>query len=172
MSINNLAKIKSKSSKRVGRGPGSGKGKTGGKGTKGQNVRGKIPLTHSHYEGGQRPLFKRLPYRRGKGNKSLSKKPLVVNLSALNNLPKNSTVDLKLLIEHKIVDANDARVFGVKILGDGNLAIPLVITLPISKNAAKKVEGAKGKITPFQIKKNQQPKVKKSTAQTGKEVGK
>lgn len=146
MNLNQLPKIKTKGAKRLGRGPGSGRGKTAGRGQKGQNARGKIPITHSHYEGGQRPLFKRLPIRRGKGAKSLSKKPLVVNLEALNNLPKNSEVNLDLLISHRIVDKNDAKTFGVKILGDGNLMIPIIVSLPISKSAAQKVEKAGGKV--------------------------
>lgn len=147
MKLNELTKIKTKGAKRIGRGPGSGKGKTSGKGTKGQNARGKLSLGHSHFEGGQRPLFKRLPYRRGKGNKSLSKKPLVVNLETLNKLPKGSIVDLDILIKHKLIKGSDARMFGVKILGNGDLQNSLTISLPISKSAAKKVEKAGGKIT-------------------------
>lgn len=135
-----------RSAKRIGRGPGSGKGKTAGRGQKGQNARGKIPIGHSHYEGGQRALFKRLPYRRGKGNKSLKNKPLIVDLLALNKLPKNSVVDLKALIENRIVDKNDAQALGVKILGIGELQNALTIKLPISKSAARKVEKAGGKI--------------------------
>lgn len=152
MKLEKLTKIKTKSAKRIGRGPGSGRGKTAGKGTKGQNARGKIPITHSHYEGGQRPLFKRLPYKRGKGNKSLSKKPMIVNLEALNILPKNSIVNLELLINERIVDKNDAEKFGVKILGSGNLQTPLTITLPISKSAAAKVAKSGGQVTKQEIK--------------------
>lgn len=147
MKLNELARIKTKSAKRVGRGPGSGRGKTAGRGQKGQNARGKIPITHPHYEGGQRPLFKRLPYRRGKGNRSLSKKPIAVSLEVLNILPKNSEVNLDLLIKNRIVDKNDAQKFGVKILGNGNLQNALTIALPISKSAAQKVEKAGGKVT-------------------------
>lgn len=147
MKLNELTKIKTKGAKRVGRGPGSGRGKTAGRGQKGQNARGKIPITHSHYEGGQRPLFKRLPYKRGKGNRSLSKKPIAVSLEVLNILPKNSEVNLDLLIKNRIVDKNDAQKFGVKILGNGNLQNSLTIALPISKSAAQKVEKAGGKVT-------------------------
>lgn len=147
MMLNKIVKIKTKRAKRIGRGPGSGKGKTGGKGQKGQNVRGKLPITHSHYEGGQRPLFKRLPYKRGKGNKSLSKKPLIVNLEALNKLPKNTQVTIEVLIENRVVDRNDAKMFGVKILGNGHIENPLIINIPISKSAAQKIEKAGGKIT-------------------------
>jgi len=143
MNLNELPKINNKSSKRIGRGPGSGKGKTGGKGTKGQNVRGKIPITHPHYEGGQRPIFKRLPYKRGKGNSKISKKPITVNLKVLNILPKGSIVDLESLIKFKIVDKDDAIRYGVKILGDGQLEFPLEIKLPMSKSAKQKVEKIK-----------------------------
>lgn len=146
MKLNELPKIKSKSAKRAGRGPGSGRGKTAGRGQKGQNARGKLPITHTHFEGGQRPLFKRLPYKRGKGNRHLSKKPIIVHLEALNILPKNSEVSVDLLIKHRIVDKNDAKTYGVKILGDGNLQNHLTISIPISKSAAQKVEKAGGKV--------------------------
>lgn len=147
MRLNELPKIKSKSTKRVGRGPASGRGKTAGRGQKGQNARGKLPITHAHFEGGQRPLFKRLPYKRGKGNKSLSKKPIVINLEALNILPKNSEVSVDLLIKHRIVNESDAKTYGIKILGNGELQNPLTISAPISKSAARKVEKAGGKVT-------------------------
>lgn len=146
MNLSNLKKIKSKEKRRVGRGPGTGRGKTSGRGTKGQNARGKLSLSHSHFEGGQRSIFKRLPYKRGKGNPKISKKPLVVNLNALNNLPKNSQVDLELLIKHNIIDKNDANLFGVKILGEGDIKIPLTINLTISKTAAEKITKAGGKV--------------------------
>ena len=142
-----MSAITNKKAKRVGRGPGSGKGKTAGRGTKGQNARNKLPITHPHFEGGQRSLIKRLPVRRGKGNPKISKKPLVINLEALNLLPVNiAVVDLETLIKHGIVDAYDAKSFGVKILGDGNLKKPFTISLPISKSAAAKVEKSGGKI--------------------------
>ncbi|KKR55599.1 MAG: 50S ribosomal protein L15 [Candidatus Curtissbacteria bacterium GW2011_GWA1_40_24] len=146
MKLENLSKIAGKNKKRVGRGPGSGKGKTAGRGTKGQKARGGLSIGHSHYEGGQRPLFKRLPYRRGKGNPKITKKPIVVNLEALNLLPAGEKVNLESLIKFKIVDKKDAQIFGVKILGDGKLTKALTISLPISKSAALKVQKAGGKI--------------------------
>lgn len=145
MKLSNLPKINKKRKKIIGRGLGSGKGKTGGKGTKGQNVRGKIPITHSHYEGGQRPIFKRLPYKRGKGNSKISKKPICINLKVLNLLPKGSIVDLESLIKFGIVDKEDALRFGVKVLGDGQLNFPLEIKLPMSKRALQKVAKIKDK---------------------------
>lgn len=147
MDLHNLPAITNKKAKRVGRGPGSGKGKTAGRGTKGQNARNKLPITHPHLEGGQRPLIKRLPYRRGKGNPKISKKPLVINLESLNLLPANiASVDLETLIKHGIVEADDAKSFGVKILGGGNLQRALTISLPISKSAAAKVEKSGSKV--------------------------
>src|SRR3990167_5085133 len=119
MKLSNIPRVKTKSAKRLGRGLGSGKGKTAGRGTKGQKARSKVAITHPHFEGGQRPLFKRLPYHRGKGNSKISKKPLVVKLEALNILPKSEVVNLESLIKYKIVDSDDANRFGVKILGAG-----------------------------------------------------
>lgn len=147
MKLHNLPKIRTKSARRIGRGAGSGRGKTGGRGTKGQKARGKLPITHAHFEGGQRPLFKRLPYRRGKGNAKISNKPLVVNLKALSFIPKGENISLSTLVKYKIVDENDAKKFGVKVLGDGNLANPYTFTdLKISKSAAEKIVKSGGKI--------------------------
>lgn len=146
MKLSQLPKATKKSAKRVGRGIGSGRGKTAGRGTKGQKARGKLSITHPHFEGGQRSLFKRLPLRRGKGNPKISKKPIVVNLKALNILPKNSQVDIDLLVKSQIVGKDDAEKYGVKILGDGQLNIPLIINLPTSKSAAQKIQKAGGKV--------------------------
>lgn len=146
MKLSQLPAITKKSAKRVGRGAGSGRGKTAGRGTKGQKARSQLPITHPHYEGGQRPLFKRLPFRRGKGNPRISKKPIVVNLKVLNTLPKNSQVDFDQLVKSQIVDKDDAKLYGVKILGDGQINIPLTVKLPISKSAAAKIQKAGGRV--------------------------
>ena len=146
MKLENLPKTIKKNNKRVGRGPGSGKGKTAGRGTKGQKARAGLSVRHPHYEGGQRPLFKRLPYRRGKGNAKITKKPIIVNLAALNLIPAGDKVNLEALVKFKIVDNKDAQVFGVKILGDGKLSKALTVEVPISKSAAQKVQKAGGKI--------------------------
>ena len=145
MELSKLTKITKRSSKRLGQGHGSGRGKTGGRGTKGQNAKGKRPLS---FEGGAVPLIKRLPFMRGKGkNKSFRKKPVIVNLKVLNLFfKKGDSVDLESLIKKKIVDGKDARILGVKILGDGEISTPLTIKLPISKSAAKKIEKSGGKI--------------------------
>jgi len=146
MKLDNLPKLNTKSAKRIGRGPGSGKGKTAGRGTKGQKARGKLSVTHSHYEGGQRPLFKRLPYRRGKGNAKVSTKPLVVKLSAINLIPKWETVDFTSLVKYKIVDRDDAQKYGVKILGDGKINSAYTVEVKTSKKVAEIIEKAGGKI--------------------------
>ena len=144
MSLNSLPKIKRRSKKRLGQGHGSGKVKTAGRGTKGQKSRNKVPL---YFEGGALPLIKRLPFRRGKGrNKSFRNTPIVVNIKYLNNLPKNQVVEIDSLIKYGIVKADDAKEFGVKILGDGEINQSLIIKLPISKSAAKKIEKAGGRV--------------------------
>ncbi len=141
-----LLKVLNKSAKRIGRGPGSGKGKTSGRGTKGQNARGSLSLVHSHFEGGQRPLIKRLPYRRGKGNPKISKKPLVVNLSDLSLFTNNQIVDLESLVKSGLIKKEEAKTNGIKILGDGKITVPLIVNLPASKSAAEKIIKAGGKV--------------------------
>lgn len=144
MKLENLPKTTEAKKKRLGQGHGSGRGKTAGRGTKGQKARNKIPLD---FEGGALPLIKRLPFLRGKGkNKAFRKKRIIVNLKALNILKKDSVVDLEALIKNRIVREEDARNRGVKILGDGEILNPLTIRLPISKRALKKVEKIGGKI--------------------------
>ncbi|MBI4080191.1 MAG: 50S ribosomal protein L15 [Candidatus Levybacteria bacterium] len=142
MQLSNLPSITKRRKRRLGQGPGSGRGKTAGRGTKGQKARGSVPLI---FEGGALPLMKRLPFRRGKEkNKSFKKRPVIINVSALNLLPANATVDTAVLIKHNIVLENDVKLYGVKILGDGTLSVPLTITLPVSKGAKAKIEKAGG----------------------------
>lgn len=143
-SITSLIKITKKGSKRIGRGPGSGKGKTTGRGTKGQNARGKIAITHAHYEGGQRPLFKRLPYRRGKGNRKVSVKSLVVNVEKLEYLPKSTVISVENLAKLGIIKARDANK-KIKILGKGITASKFQISLPVSKKLALSINADKSK---------------------------
>jgi len=140
----NLPKITTKKMRRLGQGHGTGRAKTSGRGTKGQNARSSRALS---FEGGALPLIKRLPFRRGKGrNYSLQKKSIVINLKALDLLPAKSVVDIELLIKHNIVASSDAKKFGVKILGDGDLKNAFTVKLPISNSARKKVEKAGGTV--------------------------
>lgn len=144
MKLQNTVKLTKKSKKRLGLGHGSGRVKTSGRGTKGQKARTDIPL---RFEGGALALIKRMPFHRGKGkNKVFKKRPIVINLKVLNILEKNSTVNIKTLSARKIIDEKEANLYGIKILGDGDLIIPLNIELPVSKGALKKIEKAGGKV--------------------------
>lgn len=142
--LNLLPSLKKKKKKRAGRGLGSGRGKTAGRGTKGQKAREKIPVTSSP---GVLAFLKRMPLIKGKGkNKPRKEKPIPVNLSRLNKLPKNTKVDLSTLVKFEIVDKNKAERMGVKILGEGEIKIPLSVSLPCSKSAASKIEKAGGQV--------------------------
>ncbi|MDP2585915.1 MAG: 50S ribosomal protein L15 [Candidatus Levybacteria bacterium] len=143
MKLSSLTKIKKRTHRRLGLGHGSGRGKTAGRGTKGQNAKGSRSLS---FEGGALPLIKRLPFLKGKGkNKSFKSQPLTVNVKLLNLLKKGAIVDIKSLIDQEIVNS-DARKYGVKILGDGQLNVSLTVKLPVSKEALKKIEQAGGRV--------------------------
>ncbi|HUD44273.1 MAG TPA: 50S ribosomal protein L15 [Patescibacteria group bacterium] len=143
MNLNNLSTITTKRKKRLGQGHGSGRVKTSGRGTKGQNARSSRPL---RFEGGALPLTKRLPFLRGKmKNKMYRQKPLVLNVGALNNLP-DTVVSIETLVKYKLVRLDDAKLKGVKILGDGELTAALTVSLPVSKSAQKKIEKAGGSV--------------------------
>lgn len=142
MNLGNLEKITTKKKRRLGQGHGSGRGKTSGRGTKGQKARGNVPLD---FEGGALPLIKRLPFLRGKGkHKVFKKKPVVLNVGLLNTLPNNSVVDLDSLAKLKFVDKALTLRNGIKILGDGDLIIALTVKVPVSKEARVKIEKAGG----------------------------
>ena len=141
MKLSSLTKITAKRKKRVGLGKGSGRGKKAGRGGRGQNSRNSMSLS---FEGGALPLIKRLPFLKGKGkNKSFKNQPLTVNVERLNLLKKGTVVDIKSLVENKIVNP-DAHRYGVKILGNGKLDVSLTVKLPVSKEALKKIEQAGG----------------------------
>lgn len=145
MKLHNLIKTTGTKKKRVGRGHGSGKVKTSGRGTKGQKARGKV---RPGFEGGQLSLLKRLPFKKGKSrNNPISKKPLIINLKYLKLFPKDAVIDRESLIQNGLVKKDDALKYGVKILGEGEIKIPLTVKLPCSKSAAKKVIAAGGKIS-------------------------
>src|SRR6185437_9727036 len=104
MNLSSLTKLIETPKKRGGQGYGSGRSKTAGRGTKGQKARNKVPFTR--YSGGSLAFVKRLPVRRGKlRNYSLQAETLPVNVSMLNILPKGTVVDVKTLVDHKIVTA-------------------------------------------------------------------
>lgn len=137
-----LMSIVERSKKRTGRGHGSGKGKTAGRGTKGQKARGKI---RHDFEGGQSPLTKRLPYLRGKGrNSGQNDKATPVDVSVLNALPKGTIVSLDNLKKYRMIDVGVRR---VKILGKGTLTVSLSVVVPCSRGAASAITNAGGTVT-------------------------
>jgi|Napbiome12C3dose_1001474.scaffolds.fasta_scaffold00024_51 large subunit ribosomal protein L15 len=141
MKLNELLRVKSRSKKRLGRGLGSGKGKTGGRGTKGQKARGTIPVTFT----GGLSLYKKLPLRRGKGNRQVSVKPKIISLSQLNVFKDKEVVDINKLQEAKIISAKEIKK-AVKILGTGEITKVLTIKLPVSASARRKIEELGGKV--------------------------
>lgn len=147
MDLQSLPKTTRKSQKRVGRGIGSGKGgHTSGRGTKGQKSKESIPLIFAGTKT-KKSWIKRLPLARGKGKfKSRQSGPLALNVKYLNLLPQKSAVDIATLAKYGIIDEKEGKEFGVKILGDGDLAISLEVKLPCSKGARKKIEKAGGRV--------------------------
>lgn len=142
MKLNELQKIVVRRKKRVGRGIGSGLGKTAGRGTKGQKARGKIPVGFS---GGGLPTYKKLPKKSGFGNRKVSSKSKLINVGMLNIFKKNSVVDLEQLLNLKLINKKDIN-SGVKILSDGKLTMPLTVKLPVSKKARLEIENVGGKV--------------------------
>ncbi len=142
MKLHELNKVTDRSKKRLGQGLGSGKGKTGGRGMKGQKARGKIPTS---FIGGTLPLYKKLPFKRGKGNHSFAVSPLVVNLDQLSVLKPKTVVDIDELVKNGVIKSSEAKK-GVKILGTGELKTNLIFKVPVSASARKKIEAAGGSI--------------------------
>ena len=134
-----------KSSKRLGRGVGSGSGKTAGRGTKGYNSRSGGGVRPG-YEGGQMPIHRRLP-KRGFTN-IFRKKIAVVNIRDLSRFESGSVVDEKALTEAGLIKG---RRDGVKLLGNGEISHPLEIKVNlVSKSAREKIEAAGGKVEVLQ----------------------
>ena len=129
-----------KAVKRIGRGHGSGNGKTAGKGHKGQNARSGVGVRIG-FEGGQMPLARRIP-KRGFNN-IFATKYAVLNLSDLNKFKDDTVVDTELLVASGLVKkVND----GVKILGNGELTAKLTVkAAKFSQSAIEKIEKAGGK---------------------------
>ncbi len=143
MELHSLTRITDTPKRRKGQGHGSGRGKTAGRGTKGQKARNKVPL---RFEGGALALTKRLPFLRGKlRNRSLQAKPVVISLDIISRLPAKSVVDLATLRKHNLV-SDAAEVVGIKILGDGEVAHAYTVKVPTSKVAAEKIIKAGGTI--------------------------
>ena len=130
-----------KKRKRVGRGPGSGHGKTSCRGHKGQNSRsgGGVPRG---FEGGQMPLQRRLP-KRGFTN-IFKKEYTVINIRDLQRFSPNTTLDREALIQAGLIKKNKNR---IKLLANGEITIPLHLKIDkVSEMAKQKIESAGGKI--------------------------
>jgi large subunit ribosomal protein L15 len=141
MELHKLQHTVKRSHKRLGRGHGSGRGKTSGRGTKGQKARGTVP---QHFEGGQLSVMKRLPFLRGKArNKSLGKKPVIITVSALAAFPAKAEVTLASLQKLGVVAENAKQ---VKILSGGSLSVALNVMVPCSQGAKDVIEKAGGKV--------------------------
>lgn len=144
MKLNNLDKVIERSKKRVGRGIGSGKGKTSARGMKGQKARGKIPAA---FIGGSLPLYKKLPFVRGWGNMKAKAKPVVVTMNELNRFKANSEITITNFVELGLITAADSKKRGIKVLDKGELTVKgLSIKLPVSAKAKAKIESSGGKV--------------------------
>ncbi len=131
-----------KAKKRVGRGTGSGYGKTSGKGHKGQNARSGGGV-RSGFEGGQMPLFRRVP-KRG-FNHLFTKEYAVINVDSLNQFENGAEVTLDSLVENRIVRRNEAK-DGLRVLGNGEVKVAVTVKANhFSKSAVEKIEAAGGK---------------------------
>ena len=142
MNLHDLSPVKgsTKVGKRKGRGPGSGNGKTAGRGHKGQWARsgGGVRIG---FEGGQMPLVRRLPKR---GFNNIFAKPLeAINVSALEKFEDGATVSVADLLEKGILSKCE---YGVKILGNGSITKKLTVKAnAFSESAKAKIEEAGGK---------------------------
>ena len=136
-----------KRAKRVGRGPGSGTGKMGGRGIKGQKSRSGVSI--NGFEGGQMPLYMRLP-KRG-FNMRNPKKYAVINLGILQKFIDNKKLNPKMDITEDVLIASGLvrrKLDGVRLLGKGELTSPLKLTITgASKSAVEAVEKAGGSVT-------------------------
>ena len=130
-----------KNIKRVGRGPGSGMGKTSTRGEKGQKARSGVSIK-PWFEGGQSPLYRRIP-KRGFNNKRFTVRYAIINLDTLNRFNDGDVVTPEVLFERRILKKG---LNGVKVLGNGTLEKKLTIKANRFTSAAvTKINDAGGK---------------------------
>ncbi len=130
-----------KAAKRLGRGPGTGLGKTAGRGQKGQKARSTGNIGKKHFQGGQTPIQRRLP-KRGFRN-PFAVEVAIVNVSSLDLFEEGSRVDEASLRSKRLVQGRDVL---VKILGNGEVTKALTVAAhKFSASAVAKIEGAGGK---------------------------
>ena len=148
MELNTLNSKNSKTKKRLGRGIGSGKGKTSGRGHKGQKSRSGVAI--KSFEGGQMPLYRRLP-KRGFKSIKIKKNIAMINLSRIQEIVEkeknilNNKINLPNLQKSKLINKKYRK---LKLLGGGDLKQKLDIEVDsISKSAKEKVEKLGGKVT-------------------------
>lgn len=142
MELQDLVSVKGsrKSPKRIGRGHGSGQGKTAGKGHKGQNARSGGGVRPG-FEGGQMPLQRRIP-KRGFNN-IFAKKVIAINVGELEKFGENSVIDAGELVNMGLIKRDFDK---IKILGDGNLTKALTVKANMfSKSATEKIQAVGGK---------------------------
>ena len=140
MKLNELSNLNATARKRVGRGPGSGTGKTSGKGHKGQNARSGGGVRPG-FEGGQLPLFRRLS-KRGFNNYNFRTVYATVNVGDLERFEEGTTVTRELLIEVGLVKK---ELDGIKVLGNGELTKKLTVKADkFSSTAKAKIENVGG----------------------------
>tara|TARA_Y100000590_G_scaffold306432_1_gene345726 strand:+ start:31 stop:489 length:459 start_codon:yes stop_codon:yes gene_type:complete len=145
-SLNSTSKVKSKKI-RVGRGIGSGKGKTSGRGVKGQKSRSGVAI--KSFEGGQMPLYRRLPKR---GFNPIKKNKIaILNLEKIQKLvvskkiDLNSQINIETLKKAKVINNSSNK---IKILGSGDINVKINLNIDfISKSAKEKLEKAGGVVT-------------------------
>ena len=128
---------------RLGRGIGSGIGKTSGKGHKGQNARSGGGVRPG-FEGGNIPLIRKIPIR-GFNNKNFKKVYATINVGDLEAFEANSTIDMEVLYEQRFIGKRAP--YGLKVLGDGELTKPLTVKASkFTATAKEKIEKVGGKI--------------------------
>lgn len=141
MKLQSLPSVTDSSKKRLGRGHGSGKVKTSGRGQKGQKARGSIK---PGFEGGQVSLQHRLPFIRGKKrNASQQVKPIALPLVRLSVYKNGETVDIATLEKKGLIPSGTKR---VKLIGSA-IETTLSVSVPVSKGAKSAIEKAGGTVT-------------------------
>lgn len=146
MDLSQLPKTTSKSSKRKGRGYGSGKGgHTSSRGQKGQKSRSKVPMW---FEGGQLPQIRRFPFIRGKSRlKSLKKNTIAINLSQLKSFRAGAVIDHKSLIKAGLIKSSELTKNSIRILGRGEIDKAINVKVNTSNRAAEKIQKAGGSVS-------------------------
>ena len=140
MKLNELNNLEAKNRKRIGRGPGSGNGKTAGKGHKGQNARSGGGVRPG-FEGGQLPLYRRLS-KRGFNNYNFRTTYAIVNVADLEKFKEGTVIDKELLVKEGLVTK---ELDGIKVLGNGTLTKKLTVKAnKFSESAKKKIEDVGG----------------------------